>query len=77
MSVSMMTFSVEDGVDWGEQTGEADKIAKITLKITTVVNLDMHERSRSHGRANEWDKQKLMPKSWCGREDSNLHALRR
>src|SRR5882762_924646 len=79
MSVSMMAFSGEAGVgvDWAEQTCEAVKNPETAMKFKNVVSLDMCERPRLTEYGAEWKEKKFAAKFWCGREDSNLHALRR
>jgi hypothetical protein len=79
MSVSMITFSGTAGAgeDWPLLVGEAIRNAQTTIEMRTAVDLDICKSLSSVGHGADGDEQIFLRKIWCGREDSNLHALRR
>src|SRR2546429_5670674 len=79
ISVSMITFSGRAGAgeDWPLLVGEAIRNAQTTMEMRTAVDLDICKRWSPVGHGAEWGEQIFLQKIWCGREDSNLHALRR
>src|SRR2546427_402197 len=62
---------------WGEQSGTAGRIGQARMEMRTAMNLDRCKRLNSVRHGADGNEQIYQAKFWCGREDSNLHALRR